>query len=113
MTVIKLKFKLTPSGDIDFNDNNMPGYFDLCSSHVRDSGEGADSVLRVALFRLSGDSFGRESHCHRASAVLQLPGGAYVPPTATEYDAWMVNLGTTVSDAPPRLLYASLPQRSL
>jgi hypothetical protein len=50
MTAIKLKLKLTPSGDIDLNDDAL-----AISTYVqvRGSIEGVDSDLRAALFRLA------------------------------------------------------------
>ena len=92
MTAIKLKLKLTPSGDIDCNDSAL-----LISTYaqVRGSGEGFDSNSRAALFRLAA-ALDDKIIAHRASAVAA-GGGVYVPPTAAEYDAWMID--PTVSDA--------------
>ena len=94
VTAIKLKLKLTPSGDIDFNDVALVIFTYV---QVRGSIEGVDSDLRAALFRLSAALDDRVI-AHRASAVAT-GGGTYVPPTAAEYDASMVDLGTAVSDA--------------
>ena len=62
---------------------------------VRGSGEGVDSNSRAALFRLAA-SLDDKIIAHRASAVAA-GGCVYVPPTAAEYDAWMID--PTVSDA--------------
>ena len=80
MTAIKLKLKLTPSGDIDCNDSAL-----LISTYaqVRGSGEGFDSNSRAALFRLAA-ALDDKVIAHRASAVAA-GVGVYVPPTAAEY----------------------------
>jgi hypothetical protein len=64
---------------------------------LKGSGEGADSDLRAVLFRLAA-ALDTRVIAHRALAVGD--GGPYIPPTAAEYDAWMVDLvDPTVSDA--------------
>jgi hypothetical protein len=50
MLSIIIKFKLTPSGDIEYNDNALTN---ATYGQVRGSGEGADSDLHAALFRLA------------------------------------------------------------
>ena len=94
MTAIKLKLKLTPSGDIDFNDVALVIFTYV---QVRGSIEGVDSDLRAALFRLAADLDDRVI-AYRASAVAA-GVGVYVPPTAAEYDAWMIDPGSAVCDA--------------
>ena len=66
---------------------------------VRGSGESADSDLRAAHFRLAA-ALDTRVIAHRALVVADGGVGAYVPPTAAEYYAWMVDLlDPTVSDA--------------
>ena len=53
--------------------------------------------VRAALFRLAA-ALDERVIAHRASAVAACV--AYIPPTAAEYDAWMLDLGDpAVSDA--------------
>ena len=80
MASIFINFKLTPSGDIEFND----ALTITTNCQVRGSGESADSDLRAAHFRLAAALDTRVT-VHRALAVAAGGAGAYVLPTAAEY----------------------------
>ena len=91
-----INFKLTQSGDIKYNDDALTI---TTYGQVRGSGESADSDLRAAHFRLAA-ALDTRVIAHRALAVAAGGAGAYVLPTAAEYDAWMIDLlDPTVSDA--------------
>ena len=96
MASIFINFKLTPSGDIECNDDALTI---TTYGQVRGSGESADSDLQAAYFRLAA-ALDTRVIAHRALAVAAGGAGAYVLPTAAEYDAWMIDLlDPTVSDA--------------
>jgi hypothetical protein len=95
---IPIKLLLTSSGDIDYYCDNDNALAISTYVQVQGSGEGADSDLRAALFRLASALDKRvASVTHRASAVAA--GGAYTPPTSAEYDACMIDFSDpAVSD---------------
>ena len=88
MTTIKIKLKLNSDLHIDLHDGALAI---STYAQVRGSADGVDADLRAALFRMAAALDDRVV-AHRANAVAA-GGGAYVPPTDAEHDAWAVAPG--------------------